>query len=268
MHLSDPLRPTADKRETKVGCCGYPVSREEYYKHFNCIEINITFYQLPEIKTALKWEEEAPENFEFILKAWQLITHPANSFTYRRLKEKIPDKKKKNYGFFQPTDEVFRAWTRTKEFADALGCKKILFQCPRSFKPTLENKKNIKKFFHLITQPARRSLSVGGSPNHQFTFIWEPRGEWAKEEIKEICRRLNLIHCVDPTIKNPLYGEFNYFRLHGSYLGGRINYNYQFNDQELNKVFKMCTKPLNYVMFNNSTMFADALKFKKLVKVE
>lgn len=243
------------KVKIKIGCCGYPVSRSEYYKHFNCIEINITFYQLPEMKTALKWKEKAPKDFEFIIKAWQLITHPANSFTYRRLKEKIPEKKKKNYGFFQPTDEVFRAWTRTKEFADALGCKKILFQCPKSFKPNTENKKNIKNFFHSVTSSLHCSIAL----------IWEPRGEWTTEEIKEICQELNLVHCVDPTINVPLDGQFNYFRLHGSYLGGKINYDYQFNDEELKEVFSKCNKSLNYVMFNNVTMFEDALRFRELV---
>jgi len=286
--------------EIKVGCCGYPVSRGKYYQNFDCVEINVTFYQLPEIKTAFKWRKEAPENFEFILKAWQLITHPASSFTYRRLKEKIPENKKKNYGFFQPTNEVFTAWERTKEFAENLGCKKILFQSPGSFKPTPENKKNLKNFFYSVTpafakSPTLQSFGDGvasagrQSPSHPITFLWEPRGEWEAEEIKEICKELNLIHCVDPvkifiygvdpalsqglfrkggvdpTINIPLYGQFNYFRLHGSYLSGRIDYNYQFSDKELNKVFKMCTKPLNYVMFNNSTMFADALRFKKLV---
>lgn len=74
--------------------------------------------------------------------------------------------------------------------------------------------------------------------------------------------------CVDPTINNSLFGQFNYFRLHGSYPGGRINYNYRFTDKELKEVFAKCTKSLNYVMFSNSTMFADALGFKKLVRLE
>ncbi|MDI6642140.1 MAG: DUF72 domain-containing protein [Elusimicrobiota bacterium] len=241
-----------------IGCCGYPVARQEYYKYFNCIEINITFYQLPELKTAFKWRREVEKNFEFVMKAWQLITHPPGSFTYRRLREKIPESKKKNYGFFKPTEEVYRAWERTKEFADALGCKKILFQCPASFKSTEENIENMKTFLNSITQKLNKSI----------TLIWEPRGDWHDEQIKRLCKDLSLIHCVDPLSpfkKKPVYGKFNYFRLHGTYEGVRINYNHQFADRELKAVLEACDKSLNYVMFNNSTMLEDGVRFKKLV---
>lgn len=131
----------------KVGCCGFPEDREKYYRQFPVIEINISFYQLPSETTANKWRLEAPADFEFAMKAWQLITHPTNSFTYRRLKEKIPQNKKKNYGFFRPTEEVFEAWERTKKIARILKASIILFQCPASFQPTEENKRNFKNFF-------------------------------------------------------------------------------------------------------------------------
>jgi len=239
----------------KVGTCGYPVSREKYYKNFDCIEINVTFYQLPEIKTATKWKKESPEGFEFIIKAWQLITHPASSLTYRRLKEKLSENKKKNYGFFQPTDEVYNAWKRTSEFARELGCSKILFQCPSSFTATQENIKNFKKFFR----------SIKNSESDSFIFIWEPRGNsWTEKLIKQLCKELDLVHCVDPTRNIPVYGKFNYFRLHGTYYNNRIDYNYQFSESELKKVKKLCNKSLNYVMFNNSTMFEDAKRFQEL----
>lgn len=241
-----------------VGCCGFPVSHKKYFEEFNCIEINITFYQLPEIKTAVKWLEEARKfnkNFEFIIKAWQLITHPASSFTYRRLKEKIPENRKKYYGYFQPTDEVFNAWERTKEFAIQLNCNKILFQTPSTFKPEDSNKNNILKFFDCIKKNCR----------NKFYFIWEARGNWSDDEIKEICKEHNLIHCVDPLspfINNPVYGRFNYYRIHGSYEGKRINYNHNMTENELSTIYSCCNKKINYVMFNNSNMYEDANYFK------
>ncbi|MCP2619421.1 DUF72 domain-containing protein [Candidatus Aminicenantes bacterium AC-335-K20] len=97
----------------KIGCCGFPVNRPTYYRNFNVVEIQQTFYQLPKIETALKWREEAPLDFEFTIKAWQLITHPSTSPTYKRLK--ITLQNKENYGFFKPTKEVFSAWKETEE---------------------------------------------------------------------------------------------------------------------------------------------------------
>ncbi|MEG8947487.1 DUF72 domain-containing protein [Rosettibacter firmus] len=244
-------------KEIRVGCCGFPVSHKKYFQVFNCIEINITFYQIPEINTALKWKEESQsynKDFEFIIKAWQLITHPASSFTYRRLKEKIPENRKKYCGYFQPSEEVFNAWERTKEFAEKLDCNKILFQTPSSFKPTEENKNNLINFFNYINKSKR------------YHFIWEARGNWSIEEIKEICKKLNLTHCVDPlspNLNNSVHGKFNYFRIHGNYTGNKINYNYKIDNEAMKKVFLSCDRNINYVMFNNSYMFEDALTFMK-----
>jgi uncharacterized protein YecE (DUF72 family) len=46
-----------------------------YATQFGTVEINNTFYRMPEAKTVAKWAGEVPENFVFILKAPQRITH-------------------------------------------------------------------------------------------------------------------------------------------------------------------------------------------------
>jgi uncharacterized protein YecE (DUF72 family) len=46
-----------------------------YATHFNTVEINNTFYRMPEAKTLGKWAGDVPENFVFVLKAPQRITH-------------------------------------------------------------------------------------------------------------------------------------------------------------------------------------------------
>lgn len=46
-----------------------------YATHFGSVEINNTFYRMPEEKTLLKWAGEVPEDFTFVLKAPQRITH-------------------------------------------------------------------------------------------------------------------------------------------------------------------------------------------------
>lgn len=46
-----------------------------YAAHFGAVEINNTFYRMPEAKTLEKWSGEVPESFTFVLKAPQRITH-------------------------------------------------------------------------------------------------------------------------------------------------------------------------------------------------
>ena len=233
----------------KVGCCGFPINKKEYYKKFDLVELQSTFYQLPaKIETVRKWREEAPKDFIFSLKAWQLITHPASSPTYKRLKEKIL--KPENYGFFKPTKEVFEAWQRIKEVAKALAAKIIVFQSPASFKPIKENIENLRKFFKK-------------EKNKTFIFAWEPRGKWEEDLIKNLAKELNLVHCVDPFKQKSTFGKINYFRLHGK---PGYNLRYEYNEGDLKELLKFCDKKENYVLFNNLSMLKDALKFKFLIK--
>ena len=230
----------------KIGCCGYQKSKKEYFKNFSLVEIQSTFYQPPQkIETVKRWRESAPKDFEFTIKAWQIITHPPSSPTYRRLKEKFG--KKENYGFFQPTKEVFLAWEKMKEIAKILSAKILIFQTPSSFEQKRENIKNMEEFFKEIKRDS-------------FILGWEPRGNWQKEVVKKICQKLNLVHVVDPFKERSLFGEINYFRLHGK--GG---YSYKYKKEDFKKLLKFCDKKINYVLFNNVYMFDDAKKFKTLV---
>lgn len=233
--------------KTFVGCCGFPVNKKEYFKNFGVVEIQQTFYQPPEkVETIKKWREEASSNFEYTLKAWQLITHLPTSPTYRKLKITIPENTKKNYGYFKPTDEVFSTWNKIDKIASILNSKIIIFQCPASFLPSKQNKDNIKKFFNKIQRK-------------NYIFVWEPRGEWTDKDILHICKELDLVHCVDLFKNKPLYGKIRYYRLHG-----RTGYNYKYTNKDLGYLMKVIdtNKGLDtYVMFNNTNMYKDALKF-------
>ncbi len=236
--------------QIKVGCCGFPISREKYYKSFDVVEIQQTFYQPPQEKTVLRWQKEAPADFEFTLKAWQLITHPPSSPTYRRLKAGIPESRKKSYGFFKPTEEVFQAWEKTEKTAQILKAKIIVFQCPASFQPTPENKKNLRRFFKAIRR-------------RKYKLVWEPRGKWEREEVSALCEELSLIPCVDPFKEAPFPGKMGYFRLHGK--GG---YRYRYTDSDLKKLIAWAKDfDTVYFMFNNVYMLEDALRFKKIKKM-
>lgn len=64
----------------KVGCRGFP--RGFFKDYFRLVEVYQTLYKMPKLETALMWRQQAPSDFEFTLKAWHLITHPATSPTY------------------------------------------------------------------------------------------------------------------------------------------------------------------------------------------
>ncbi|MDZ7262837.1 MAG: DUF72 domain-containing protein [candidate division KSB1 bacterium] len=230
-----------------IGCCGYSESKRKYFEEFQLVEIQQTFYQLPRLELARKWRKEAPEDFEFTLKAWQLITHEPSSPTYRRLQEKIPEPAKARYGSFKPTREVLKAWERTEEIARALAARIIVFQCPSSFQPTIENKANLRRFFETIDR-------------EHYLFAWEPRGKWSPEEVKTLCSELDLIHCVDPFKNEATYGPIYYFRLHG-----RTGYKYRYTEEDFAELLKMCAGEKEvYCLFNNVYMLEDARRFKEL----
>lgn len=230
----------------KIGCCGFSIAKDRYFKNFCLVEIQQSFYQLPDEKTALKWRREAPLDFEYTLKAWQLITHPSESPTYKKLKIKI--EREDNYGFFRSTEEVFSAWQDTAKIAHILGAKIIIFQCPASFKPEKKNIENLRKFFKNIKRD-------------DFIFCWEVRGNWNLDLIKSLCKELDLVHCSDPFKQRPVWGRINYFRLHG-----RPDYNlrYKYTSKDLNEILRFCDKEENYVLFNNIFSYQDALRFKRL----
>lgn len=46
-----------------------------YSNYFNIIEVNSTFYKIPQQDTCKKWRKIVPSNFIFIVKAWKKITH-------------------------------------------------------------------------------------------------------------------------------------------------------------------------------------------------
>ncbi len=232
----------------KVGCCGFPVSMKKYFENLKLVEVQKTFYDPPSLKTVKKWRENAPNDFEFSIKAWQVITHPPNSPTFKRMKRK---NKITDCGFFKPIKEVFNAWDKTKEIADTLNAKVILFQTPKSFKDNKENMNNMREFFSSLEK--------------KYIFVWEPRG-WRLENVKTICQELNLIHCVDPFIEKPCYGNIAYLRLHGSHAK---MYKHKYTDDELKwlmQFVKELGKSEIYVLFNNVYMYEDSLRFLNNLK--
>ena len=71
LQISMPKRDFAPEHRDK--------SRLAFYAcHENSIEINSSFYKLPQAKTIRRWATEVPENFRFTFKLWKEITHQKN----------------------------------------------------------------------------------------------------------------------------------------------------------------------------------------------
>jgi uncharacterized protein YecE (DUF72 family) len=56
---------------------GLPVKHwfEHYARHFDTVEINASFYRLPEASVFAKWRDQAPPGFCYAVKAPRFITH-------------------------------------------------------------------------------------------------------------------------------------------------------------------------------------------------
>jgi uncharacterized protein YecE (DUF72 family) len=229
----------------KIGCCGFATARARYYARFGVVEVQQTFYEPPRPETLARWRDEAPVGFEFALKAWQPITHPATSPTWRRLKH--PPEHPEEAGFFRPSAAVSSAWRRTREAAELLQASIVLFQCPAAFTPEQGHVTNMRRFF--------RACDRGG-----LRFVWEPRGAWPEDLIAELCEELDLIHCVNPLTQPTLTRGTAYFRLHG--IGG---YRYRHSDDDLRRLLDLGAGfDEAYCLFNNMTMFEDAARFQAL----
>ena len=250
-----------------IGTSGFGVAQAKYFQLFPCIELQHTFYQPPSIATLERWRAAAPPDFEFVLKAWQLITHDAKSPTFRRLKTELSEVEKREAGYFRPTAVVNEAWNVTLACAHALKARTILFQCPASFKATKENVTNLKKFFSGV----RREISDASPSAGKLNLCWEPRGDWDPKMVKSICNELDLWHAVDPFTTRTVTPEKIYFRLHG-----KKGWRYEYDDEELRELATMVrgnavskknprkNRPA-YVFFNNVRMIQDALRFKSLL---
>ena len=239
-----------------IGTSGFGIAQADYFRVFPCVEVQHTFYQPPKLSTLERWRAAAPTDFEFVLKAWQLITHDSKSPTYRRLKSELTEKEKEEAGYFRDTEIVKEAWEVTLACAKALKARTILFQCPASFKQTAENISNLEKFFG--------NLNRRENHDDRYRFCWEPRGDWDPQVIKTICKTLKLRHAVDPFKVKSVTPARIYFRLHG-----KNGWRYEYEESELRELASILAQvaprsQTPYVFFNNARMIQDALEFQSI----
>lgn len=184
--------------EARIGCSGFNYGswRGTFYPRdlpqkgwlghystvFDTVELNVTFYRLPQASTFDRWREEAPASFGFSVKGSRFVTH------VKRLKE--PD---------EPVALFFERALRLKEKLSA-----VLWQFPPGF---AFDRERFHRFLELLRQyPARNAL--------------EFRNEsWMTEEVFRACREHGVNLCLAdwPTFLDdlPLTADFVYVRRHG-----------------------------------------------------
>jgi uncharacterized protein YecE (DUF72 family) len=211
---------------------------EFYSQHFNTVELNYTFYRLPQKKAFQNWHQKTPKNFKFVIKGSRFITH------IKRLKDCA-----------SPLKEFFK---RASSLKEKLAC--CLWQLPPSFKYDLER---LDKFVRILQKNHSAYL-------HTFEFREK---SWFNPQTYSILDKNNISLCIAdaPDFKTPdeLASSFIYLRFHG----GKILYGSQYSDKELIRWAKKAKKWLGkkkllFAFFNNDAQsFAvkNALKFKELL---
>ncbi len=186
----------------KIGCSGflydhwrgnfYPetISKRhwlEYYsKKFLTVELNVTFYRLPDRETFLKWYSSTPEGFIFSLKGSRFITH------IKKLKD-----------CEEPLEAFF---SRASLLKEKLGV--ILWQLPPTFAIDIER---IGDFLEAMKPYSLRNT-------FEFRNV-----TWIKKKIMDLLKKEKVALCMadwpDFLDKLPLTADFVYMRRHGK--GGR-----------------------------------------------
>ncbi len=237
--------------ELRVGTSGwhYPHWRETFYPagmatedflafyaaHFNTVELNNSFYQLPSRENFTSWAERVPADFLFAVKASRYLTH--------RKKLKDPE---------QPL-------SRLLENAAGLGSKlgPVLFQLPPKWR----------------ANPTRLAAFVGILPrSHRYVFEFRDPS-WLTEEVYGILREAGCALCVASSPHFPeerrITADFLFLRFHG----GKELYGSDYSRAELRDYARWAAPALErgmdvYAYFNNDAQgyaIGNALEFRGLL---
>jgi uncharacterized protein YecE (DUF72 family) len=183
----------------KVGCAGYPIGRDRYWRSLSFVETD-TGKGLPRLETMASWRADIPQGGEAALQALRAITHGPEDRGFPVSSRKLPKNRQAMCGAFRESLEVHEAWMATKAAAEALGARIVVFESPPSFQPGADRLRDMYRFF---------KKAVRG----KLTFVWHPRGnEWASLGDK-VCAELGLIRAFDPLRQPPpRKGAFLYMR--------------------------------------------------------
>ena len=154
---------------------------EYYLTRFDTVEINNSFYRLPEEKTFAHWRDAAPEGFVFALKGSRLITH------VKRLKD--------------PQEPLKAFMDRAVILGAKLG--PVLFQLPPKWKRNMER---LESFLKALPRA------------HRFAFEFRDP-DWFHPDVYALLNEYNASFCIyDFDLRlspREVTADFIYIRLHG-----------------------------------------------------
>lgn len=161
-----------------------------YAREFHTVEINNSFYRLPQEETFREWSKLAPPGFLFAVKASRFLTH------MKRLKD--------------PEDSIKLFFSRARYLGPHFG--PVLFQLPPNWKADIGR---LREFLTLL--PRR----------HHYAIEFRDRS-WFTTEIYELLRRHNVCLCIHDWHNTrwpfELTANFAYIRFHGT--NGRYSGSY------------------------------------------
>ena len=192
--------------ESRVGCSGWqykhwrgdfypqelPQARwfEHYAARFDTVEINNSFYRLPEAATFASWGSRAPARFIFAVKASRFLTH------MKKLKD--------------PEEPVERFFSRARALRRHLG--PVLYQLPPGWKL---DRARLEHFLHVLPRGLRHVLEFR-----------DP--SWYTDEVYALLTRHKIALCLHDMPGSATgrlrIGPFVYVRFHGA--SGRYDGSY------------------------------------------
>jgi uncharacterized protein YecE (DUF72 family) len=186
-----------------------------YARHFDTVEINNTFYRLPEAEVFASWRERAPRGFLYALKFSRFATH------LKRLAD--------------PVEPVRRFLGRARRLGDRLG--PILAQLPRTMAPDLDR---LRRFLEAL------------DPEHLWVVEFRDR-KWLEEVVFELLRRHRVALCIHDLVpRHPqvVTADLVYLRFHGD--RNRGSYSPQFLSAQARRIEDHLSRGQDvYAYFNN-----------------
>jgi uncharacterized protein YecE (DUF72 family) len=191
---------------TFVGCSGweyqhwrgdfYPADlpRTRWFEHyasvFSTVEINNTFYRLPEESTFAAWAERAPAGFTYAVKASRFLTH------MKKLKD--------------PEEPLDRLFSRMRPLGRHLG--PVLYQLPPGWKL---DRGRLEHFLQVLPKRIRHVLEIRDS-------------SWYDDNVLDMLERSGVSLCLHDmpgsATGQQRVGPIVYVRYHGA--GGQYSGDY------------------------------------------